>query len=48
MGEKIVEKFKTNHEKSAYIIEVVKYVTDMGEYNVQLTNNRRLVLNLSN
>jgi len=30
------------------VIEVVKNVSDMGEYSVQLTNSRRLVINLSN
>lgn len=46
--ERIEEKLKINHKKTSYVIEVVKHVTDMGGYSVQLINNRKLVINLCN
>ncbi|KAJ8436131.1 hypothetical protein Cgig2_001158 [Carnegiea gigantea] len=46
--ERIKEKLKINHEKTACVTEVVKHVTDMGEYSVQRTNNKKLVINLRN
>ena len=48
VGQRIEEKLKVNHEKSACVTEVVKHVSSMGEYSVQLTNSRMLVVNLSN
>jgi len=48
VGERIKEKLKISHDNATCVIEMVEYVSGMGEFGIQLTNRRRLVINLSN